>query len=204
MFGKLLHVLLHPAFFSQEQWFLEIENADATLPNLEVFHAVGELSGFAGFCADLCGEQVRACFHNHALLNFVVLIVVILLIPQSQTTFQSQDCHSTFCLIWLISWHFLCLRTVFWVSWGSWRPFWRAWSPLWALKEAKLGYMRQLLGYVTQFLGYIEAWVRSQWLPSESQGASWLHFVSIWESFCVYFDDFEGNDGFVKTCVLPW
>ena len=79
---------------------LHIENADATPPHLEVFPAVGKLSGFAWICADLCGEQFRAC----ALLDFDVLIIqevstVILLIRQSQTTFQCQDCHGTFSLI---------------------------------------------------------------------------------------------------------
>ena len=47
-----------------------IENADAAPPHLEVFHAVGKLSGFAWICADLCGEQLRACFHNECIAGF--------------------------------------------------------------------------------------------------------------------------------------
>ena len=50
--------------------YIYIENADATPPHLEVFPAVGEHSGFARFCADLCGEQLRACFHNAIIAGF--------------------------------------------------------------------------------------------------------------------------------------
>ena len=80
---------------SLDVWAKCIENADATPPHLEVFPAVGELSGFARFCADLCGEQLRACFHN---AGIVVLVIVILLIPQGQSTFQCQDCRRTLSL----------------------------------------------------------------------------------------------------------
>ena len=47
-----------------------IENADATPPHLEVFPAIGKLRGVAWFCADLCGEQLRACFHNAGIAGF--------------------------------------------------------------------------------------------------------------------------------------
>ena len=40
----------------------DIENADATPPHLEVFPAVGELSGFAGFCEVLCDGQLSIFF----------------------------------------------------------------------------------------------------------------------------------------------
>ena len=48
------------------QWGLRIviENADATPPHLKVFPAVGELSGFAGFCEVLCDGQLSVFFQD--------------------------------------------------------------------------------------------------------------------------------------------
>ena len=64
------------------------------------------------------------------------------------------------------------------------------------------GYMRQLLGHVSQFLGHVGGRVRSQWLQYGSEDASWLHFGSMWGLFWIDFDDFEGHDGSLKTCIL--
>ena len=44
--------------------FFLIENDDATPPHLEVFPAVGELSGFAWFCEILCDGQLSVLFQD--------------------------------------------------------------------------------------------------------------------------------------------
>ena len=43
---------------------ISIENADATPPHLEVFPAVGKLSGSAGFCEVLCDGQETVLFQD--------------------------------------------------------------------------------------------------------------------------------------------
>ena len=59
--------------------------------------------GLLGFVQIFAVSSSELAFIMQVLLDFVVLVIIILLIPQSQTTFQCQDCHNTFFPIWSIS-----------------------------------------------------------------------------------------------------
>ena len=75
--------------------YIYIENADATPPHLKVFPAVGELSGFAGFVQIFAVNSSEFVFIMQGLLHVVVLIIFILLTPQSQTKIQYQNYQRT-------------------------------------------------------------------------------------------------------------
>ena len=72
-----------------------IEDPDGAPPHLEVFPAVGELSGFAGFVQIFAVNSSEFVFIMQGLLHVVVLSIFILLTPQSQTKFQYQNYHRT-------------------------------------------------------------------------------------------------------------